>query len=129
MPAPFRPSLKSYIDVHDFSTVAELGRYVNAVAANETLFNEYLAWKRDGPSEEFVEFWSKYIPIDSIKTGGDEHSEHLPWCQTCFLAHDVAELPADHVGSVVLEPDTSCEQWRYGVPVTSIVRGHQHYCG
>ncbi|KAI1290031.1 Alpha-(1,3)-fucosyltransferase C [Halotydeus destructor] len=42
----FLPS-NSYIDANSFPTVTQLGAYLNHVASNETLFNSYLASRKD----------------------------------------------------------------------------------
>ncbi|MEO8485856.1 MAG: glycosyltransferase family 10 [Betaproteobacteria bacterium] len=49
----FAPSAHSYIDKADFDGPAALAAYLRGLAADETAYAEYLAWKRSGLSPEF----------------------------------------------------------------------------
>jgi len=49
----FLPNTKSIIKVNDFENTDKLVEYLKAVASNETLFNEYMAWKTKPFSRNF----------------------------------------------------------------------------
>lgn len=59
----------SFIDVRDFPSVRALGNYLRLLSANDTLYNEYFAWKRD-----FVVRQTLYSIRD--------------WCVLCEKLHD-----------------------------------------
>lgn len=53
--ADFAPDGGCFIDVTAFSGPAELAAYLNHLDQNESEYQAYLAWKREGPSERFVQ--------------------------------------------------------------------------
>lgn len=54
----------SYIHVDDFASPKELARYLEVLDSNDTLYNEYFAWKGTG------EFINTYF-----------------WCRMCAMLH------------------------------------------
>ena len=71
--AEFAPAPHSYIDVADFSSPAELARYLTHLDMREEEYEEYLSWKRDGPSPAFLALLDEVPP--------------QPFCRLAELAH------------------------------------------
>ncbi|ELR22642.1 Alpha(1,3)-fucosyltransferase 10, putative [Acanthamoeba castellanii str. Neff] len=51
----FAPAEKSVIKVTDFDGPKELAAYLRALDEDDDAYGEYLQWKRDGPSQSFVD--------------------------------------------------------------------------
>jgi len=51
--ADFAPAPNSFIHVSDFASPAALAEYLKFLDANDDAYYEYLAWKREGVSEQF----------------------------------------------------------------------------
>ncbi len=52
--AEYAPAPKSFINVHDFSSVDKLAEYLTFLSNNEAEYNQYLTWKKNGISESFI---------------------------------------------------------------------------
>ena len=50
----FLPGKKSIINARDFPSPSDLAKYVQSLATNPVLYDEYFAWKRQGLSEKFT---------------------------------------------------------------------------
>lgn len=58
----FSPSSHSVIRVNDFKSPADLATYLKFLDEHPPLYNEYLAWKKDGLSEKF----KKLLKLNAI---------------------------------------------------------------
>lgn len=69
------PSLRSIINIHDYSSIEELITYLKFVESNDTEYNSYFTWKKYGFSQSFLQ----------------EHN--FSWLNTpCLLCDKIHEL-------------------------------------
>jgi hypothetical protein len=63
----FVPSPKSIINVADFKSTKELAEFLIELDKNDTKYQEYLAWKKEGPSKSFIAIIDRAIVHSSCR--------------------------------------------------------------
>jgi len=106
----YGPATKSIISVHDFSTTKELADYIIAVNNNETLYDEYIRWKREGPSKQFIAL------VDLARV----HSE----CRLCIRVGDLyrRENRVSALGPYYVEDNKFFTKYKNNIKLTLYTR-------
>jgi galactoside 3-L-fucosyltransferase 11 len=50
----FGPAAKSMLYAPDFETPEDMAKFIQYLDSNDTAYQEYLEWKRIGPSDDWV---------------------------------------------------------------------------
>eukprot|EP01116_Phalansterium_solitarium_P018409 TRINITY_DN485_c0_g2_i1.p1 TRINITY_DN485_c0_g2~~TRINITY_DN485_c0_g2_i1.p1 ORF type:complete len:498 (-),score=163.24 TRINITY_DN485_c0_g2_i1:107-1600(-) len=81
------PSNRSVIFMEDYKDAADMAEHLKKLAADDALYNEYMRWKYDGPSKDFI----ATVDLSLV------HSE----CRFCIRS---ADIDRKLVGEVVTGP-------------------------
>eukprot|EP01119_Soliformovum_irregulare_P004436 TRINITY_DN1543_c0_g1_i1.p1 TRINITY_DN1543_c0_g1~~TRINITY_DN1543_c0_g1_i1.p1 ORF type:complete len:516 (+),score=136.53 TRINITY_DN1543_c0_g1_i1:1328-2875(+) len=71
----FAPNNRSVLFESDFSGAEQMAEFIKYLDKNESAYNQFLSWKYDGPTQDFI----------SLVDLGIVHS----WCRTCIRAADL----------------------------------------
>jgi hypothetical protein len=90
----------SYIHVRNFTTSAELAKLLQSIAANETKYNEYLAWRTKPIPNEFYGY---YTQAGNYPLGAPTKRRYM--CELCETLDKVYGGPHKE-----MQPDTHCKR-------------------
>jgi len=105
----FGPSNKSIVSYHDFNSTADFVRYIKYLDENETAYNEYVQWRRDGPTKR----WNALINISR------RHSD----CRLCIRAADLyRRRQVQFVGSLFPADERRFEEYERDQQLNATLR-------